>query len=313
MALAGEKVTWKHRVEYAGWQLVTGGLKLVPRRGMIAFADGAGWAMYYLLRLRRDVIDEQLAFALGEKYSENERRRIGCKSWQNCVLTFFEFVQPNPMGSAGWDDLREQEGFEEYCKPFLDTGKNAIIITAHIGNWEALGGLGTREGVELAAVAKPMHNPLVNDSILRSRARRGLEVLQIKRSMKIIIDAAKANKWVALVGDQDARRNGVFVDFFGRPASTAPGAAYFACKLNIPVLPSFCVRINDSGRHLKVIFMPPIYPNPDAPRDEEIKRITQEHTLALERVIRRYPSDYFWLHRRWKTQPKKTGTKTGTD
>ena len=261
--------------------------------------------MYRLFRVRRNVVDAQLAIAYGNSLNGAELRRIGCQSWQNCVLTFFEFLQPNPFGSAGWDEFREQEGFEEYCKPILDAGNNAFIITAHIGNWEALGSLGNREGVNLAAVAKPMHNPLVNNSILKSRAHRGLQVLQIKSSMKGIVDAARAGAWVAFVGDQDARRHGIFVDFFGRPASTAPGAAHFAYKMNMPILPAFCVRINDSSRHLKVIFMPPIYPNQDADKETELVRMTQEHTSALEQVIRRYPGDYFWLHRRWKTKPKK--------
>ena len=302
--MARDRTTVLHYIEYGAWQFVAGCLKIIPRFVMIPLADLAGWMMYHILRVRRDVVDEQLELAFGETMSEDERKAIGSKSWQNCVLTFFEFLQPDPIGSEGWDKL-QQEGFEEYCKPLLDDKKNALILTAHIGNWEALGTLGDREGVGLAAVAKAMHNPLVNNSILKSRAKRGLEVLQIKTSMKGIVDAARAGKWVAFVGDQDARRRGIFVDFFGKPASTAPGVAHFAVRLGMPILPSFCVRVPDSTRHLKVIFYPPIYPNSDADRDEEIHRMTQLHTKALEDVIRKYPSDYFWLHRRWKTKPKK--------
>lgn len=297
-------VTFLHWFEYAGWLVVTGVLKLIPRGGMIFFADIFGWMMYRVLKVRRDVMDSQLRMALGNEKSPEELDRIGRKNWQNFVLTFFEFLQPNSIGSAGWDKFREQEGFDEYCKPFLESGQNVFIITAHMGNWEALGGLGKREGVGLAAVAKPMHNEMVNKSILKSRARRGLEVLQIKLSMKSIVEAAKAGKWVAIVGDQDARRHGLFVDFFGRPASTAPGVAHFARLLDMPVLPSFCVRLNDRGRHLKVIFAPPIYPDQAADREEDALRITQAHTKALEEVIRRYPEDYFWMHRRWKTKPR---------
>jgi KDO2-lipid IV(A) lauroyltransferase len=267
-------------------------------------ADSAGWLMYHILRIRRDTIDEQLEMAFGNELSNAERQAIGCKSWQNCVLTFFEFLQPSPWLSKGWDEFRAQEGYDEYCEPLKKSHGSAFVITAHIGNWEALGSLAEREHVQLAAVAKAMHNPLVNNYILKSRAKRGLEVLQLKGNMKGIVDAARAGKWVAIVGDQDARRSGIFVDFFGRPASTAVGAAHFAWKLDKPLLPSFCVRLPDAGRHLKLVFMEPVYPDPTADRDEEMKRITQLHTRALEEVIRRYPSDYFWLHRRWKTKPK---------
>src|SRR5690606_14670685 len=109
---------------------------------------------------------------------------------------------------------------------------------------------------------------------LKTRAEHGLEVLQVKASMKAVIDAARAGKWVAILGDQDARRRGIFVNFFGRPASTAPGIAHFSHLMNLPVLPAFCVRINDSQRHLKVIYAPPIYPDKAADRDVDIHRIT---------------------------------------
>lgn len=297
-----------HRLEYAGWMLVTGGLKLIPRRGMILIADVAGWLLYYVARVRRDVIDSQLRMALGDEKSPGELTRIGCQSWQNVVLTFFEFLQPEPIGSAGRDEFLEMEGYEEYCRPLIKSGQPAFIVTAHMGNWEALGGLAPHHGVHLAAIAKPMHNELVNNSILKTREKRKLEVLQIKVSMKAVIDAARAGTWVAIVGDQDARRRGIFVDFFGRPASTAAGAAHFSHLMDLPVLPAFSVRLNDAQRSLKVIYLPPIYPDESVDRDADIHRITQEHTKALEDVIRRYPQDYFWLHRRWKTQPKKKAT-----
>jgi KDO2-lipid IV(A) lauroyltransferase len=74
--------------------------------------------------------------------------------------------------------------------------------------------------------------------------------------------------------------------------------------MNLPILPVFCVRLRDPARSLRLIFCPPIHADQSLDRDEDIRRITQEHVHALESVIRRYPEDYFWLHRRWKTKPK---------
>ncbi len=301
------RITFLHRLEYIGWLTITALLRLVPRRGMIIFADAAGWALYHVFKLRRDVIDSQLQASLGHDSGHN-LTTIGCRSWQNAVLTFFEFVQPDPIGSAGWDDYPDRIGFEQNAKPLIDGNQAGIILTAHIGNWESLGRLAQNVGVPVAAVAKPMHNQLVNNSILKSRARHGFEVLEIKRTMKAIPDALRSGKWVAILGDQDARRRGIFVNFFGRPASTAPGAARFARMLNCPVLPAFSVRSDTPDRQLKVIFAEPIWPDLDADPDSDVLRITQEHTSALEDVIRQYPADYFWLHRRWKTQPKKPKT-----
>lgn len=284
--------------------LVAGVLKIVPRPLMIWSADVFGWLMYRVFRVRRQTVDSQLKLALGDTYNDKELEAIACKSWQNCVLTFFEFLQPSPLLSKGWDEFRDEEGYEEYCAPLLREHGNVIVITGHIGNWEAMGSLSKRENVGLAAVAKAMHNSLVDAHILKTRAARGLEILQVKGNMKNIVSAIKAGKWVAIVGDQDARRRGIFVEFFGRPASTATGAAYFSYLLGKPLMPTFCVRLPGRGRHLKLIFTEPIYPDRSADRDEEVLRMTQLHTSALEKIIRQYPADYFWLHNRWKTKPK---------
>jgi KDO2-lipid IV(A) lauroyltransferase len=293
-----------HYIEFIGWQAVKVVLKIVPRKLMICFADIAGWLMYYVLRVRRAEIDQQLTLAFKDTLSPKQINQIGLRTWQNTVLTFFEFLQPDPIGSKGWDDFIDREGYEEHCVPFIRAGENPLVVTGHLGNWEAMGKMVERERIPIAAVAKPMHNPLVNASIERSRARRGLEVLPLKASMKGIVDAIRKGKWVAFVADQDARRAGIFVEFFNRPASTATGVAQFAYRLNKPMLPTFSVRKHDAQRTLMMVFQPPIYPDPEADKESEIYRMTQEHTRALEDVVRRYPESYFWLHRRWKTQPK---------
>jgi Kdo2-lipid IVA lauroyltransferase/acyltransferase len=311
------KSSFQHYVEYFAWLAVAGVLKFVPRPVQILLADAAGWLFYVVLRVRRSSVDEHLEIAFGKTKTSQERKRIGRRSWQNSVLTFLEFLQPNPMGSRGWDDFPEHEGYEEYAVPLKKKGGNGFIITGHMGNWEVMGKLGERDNVEFAAVAKAMHNPLVNEMILESRKARGLQILQLQSNMKGIVDAIRAGKWVVFVGDQDARHRGIFVDFFGKPASTAEGPAHFAYKMGLPLLPIFCVRLHKKGRPLKVIIMKPIYPDQSADRDGEVRRITQLHTNALEEVVTRFPADYFWLHRRWKTQPKQrkqaSGAQRSTD
>lgn len=278
---------------------------------MVFIADSVGWLLYGVLRVRRTVIDEQLRIAFGDSITRSRLNVIGMQAWQNAVLTFFEFLQPEPLAAVGWDAFEHREGYAEHVLPLLERG-NALILTGHIGNWEALGRLGPERNFQISAVAKPMHNPLVNHAILKARARRGLEVLSTAGSLKKIVGAARDGKWVAFLGDQDARRHGIFVDFFGQPASTAEGPAYFAWKLNLPLLPAFCVRDRDRHRKLKLVVLPPIMPDPSQDRDVEIRRITRLHVEALESVIRQYPGDYFWLHRRWKTKPKRKGNKHET-
>ena len=301
--MARDKITIQHRFELIGWNLVSGLLRLLSRRATVHLADGAGWLFYHLFRVRRHLIDSQLAIAFPDE-SSDWRQRTGCRSWQNSILTFFEFLRPQSLAEAGGDDFADQEGFDEYARPLKTNPGNGLLVTGHLGNWEAMGRMAIRENVRIAAVAKPMHNPLINDVINSSRHKTGLELLMVKGNMKGIVDAAKQGKWVAFVGDQDARRRGMFIDFFGRPASTAGGPAYFAYTLNLPLLPVYCVRRTDALRGVKLIVHPPIWPDLAADREEEILRLTKAHTASLEQIVRQHPEDYFWLHNRWKTRPK---------
>lgn len=298
-------ITFLHRIEYVAWQIASLGLRLLPRGAAVISADLVGWMGYHVFRVRRNTVDGQLKIAFGDTKTEDELRKIGCKSFQYSVLTFFEFVQPKLMGN-GINIFSSDEGFEEFGRPLFENPAYGLAVSGHIGNWEAMGTLVKREHIQLAAVAKPMHNPLVNRVIVDARKKIGVDVLQVKNSMKGIVDALRKKKWVAFIGDQDARRRGIFVDFFGKPASTATGVAYFSIKMDIPILPMFCVRNSDSRRTLKLIVCEPIYPRKvdKALMDQEIARITELHTKVLEELIKLYPENYFWLHQRWKTKPK---------
>lgn len=298
-------VTFQHRVEFACWKGMAFLLDFFPRELCIKLADVLGWLAYKVFKIRRKTIDQQLRMAFGKEKSDAEIQRIACKSLQNTVMTFFEFLQPRLLDNRG-KVFEEEEGFDENIRPFLIAGKNAIVSTGHIGNWEAMGILGRRENVKLAAVAKAMHNPLVNEEIVSSRKDMGLQVLQVKSSMKSIVDAFRKNSWVAFVGDQDARRRGIFIDFFNTPASTATGTAYFSLKMGVPIVPVYCIRMTDKRRSLKLICLEPIWPQTveKDQEEEEILRLTRLHTEALEKVVRKYPENYFWLHQRWKTRPK---------
>lgn len=303
------KPTISHRLEYLGWSVMAALLRFLPRWAMVSLANAAGALLYDVFRVRRRAIDEHLAIAFGESHTPAQRRRIGRRTWQNAVLTFFEFIQPSPLFSPGWDTFPVREGVENAAPWF--GGKAAIIVTGHIGNWEATGAILEGYGIQSSALAKPLHNPLVQERVLKERARYStLEIILTQSSLKRVVDAARTGRWITFLADQDARRNGIFIDFFGRPASTATGPALFAYRLNLPILPIFCYRVNRPGRPLGMVFYPPIYPDPQAPREEEIRRLTEAHVRALEDVIRQHPEDYFWLHRRWKTKPKNQGSVT---
>jgi KDO2-lipid IV(A) lauroyltransferase len=154
-------------------------------------------------------------------------------------------------------------------------------------------------------LAKPIHNRLIQERILsQRRSIPGVEIILTSNSMKAVVQCVREGRHVGFVADQDARRNGIFVPFFGRPASTARGPAVFSYKLGLPLVPLFMVRDSSQQLRLKVVAGTPILPDGTAAEDQEIERITAAHTAQLEAVIRQYPEDYFWMHNRWKTRPK---------
>ena len=131
----------------------------------------------------------------------------------------------------------------------------------------------------------------------------GLELLDKNADYALILDMLGQGIGLGMVGDQDAGPRGMFVNFFGRPASTFKSIALLCLEYNAPIMIFGAVRVGHPMQyviHLEDLILPEDYADrPDAPR-----AITERYTQALERLIRRHPEQYFWLHRRWKTQPK---------
>ncbi|HSG29870.1 MAG TPA: lysophospholipid acyltransferase family protein, partial [Candidatus Krumholzibacterium sp.] len=117
-----------------------------------------------------------------------------------------------------------------------------------------------------------------------------------------IFSSLRKNRLVALLSDQDARRHGIFVDFFGTPASTYPGAAQFSYRSGAPVV--FCYIVRGSDESHEAVFLPPVHPDTARSREEEVVRLTAAHVKALEDAVKEHPDHYFWAHRRWKSSPK---------
>jgi KDO2-lipid IV(A) lauroyltransferase len=120
--------------------------------------------------------------------------------------------------------------------------------------------------------------------------------------MKTLVAAHRAGWFLGFAGDQDARKKGVFIDFFDRPASTALGAAYFAYKMKVPLAPVFVTRLSNGKYRVEREELIPIPEDMD--KNEAVEEMTRQHMARLEKRIRERPEQYWWFHRRWKTRPK---------
>lgn len=188
-----------------------------------------------------------------------------------------------------------------YFFEVLGKGKGAIILTAHIGNFDLLCMAATLKGVPLTIISKELKPRALNDFWMGARRRYGMKTVPHHGSARACLKVLRGREALGFVFDQNMKRSeGIFVDFFGRPACTTPGLAFMSAASGAPVIPVFAVRKPD-GRHLVIVR--DAVEAPPARDASTIAGYTRLYTRLLEDTIREYPEQWFWLHRRWKTRP----------
>jgi Kdo2-lipid IVA lauroyltransferase/acyltransferase len=293
-------VTARDRLEYAavrGGQAVVCALPAGAARGLGAFL---GDVAFSVLRVRRAVTMRQLSRALGPAHTERELQRIAREAYRNFGRMTFEYARfPRLTKREVEATVRVTGG--EHLTEALAGGKGAILVAAHFGNWELAATLAMK-GYPVSFLVGEQHNTLVDGLMNRLRQRFGVETIPLTGSLRGVFRALRANRIVAMLSDQDAGKSGIFVDFFGMPASTPYGPARFAIATGAPLVPGVAVR--HPGGHHELVIAPTIAPaTPGMPPEEAARLLTQAYTSVFEDFIRRHPDHYFWMHRRWKTRP----------
>lgn len=279
-----------------GWVLarlpVTFGLWLGRRLGDLAYWTVAG---------RRAVVRRNLDLAFGRDRTADELRWLCRRNFQHLGMTLTEvatflFTPPSVLLSRV-----SVEGME-HLRSAMARGKGALLLTAHFGNWELLAAAHVLTGFRLSVVARPPDQPALERIAARLRARSGVQLINKRRALPEVLSALRSQRMVGILLDQNAsRREGVFVSFFGVPASTSKGLALLALKTGAPVVPVFIHREAD-GRH-RVIVDPPVRLRLTGDRERDVLEATAAFTRIIEDKIRRWPEQWFWVHRRWKTRP----------
>jgi KDO2-lipid IV(A) lauroyltransferase len=197
--------------------------------------------------------------------------------------------------------LVEVEGLE-HLERAATPGRGVLLLTAHLGNWELLAAAHVLTGRPLSEVVRPLDQPVLDRLVARLRRRTGVEVIPKQRGLRGILDALRRGRMVGILLDQNASRaEGVFVPFFGTPASTSRGMALAALRSGAPVLPVF-IRRGPDGRH-RVQIQPEVL----RPVNRDPTAFTAALTAAIEAEVRRVPEQWLWAHRRWRTRPPGEG------
>ncbi|SMC38642.1 lysophospholipid acyltransferase family protein [Sporomusa malonica] len=188
----------------------------------------------------------------------------------------------------------------EHLEAALKLGRGAVLATAHSGNWELLGAALAMHGFPLVAVVQRQTNAAMDSFINEYRTKAGMHVTY-KQGVREMVKLLCSGKIIGLLMDQDNHRDGVFIEFFSRPASTPQGAAALGRLNNAPIVPAF-ITTNPDGTHTAIIH-PHLIVEKTADRDYDIRITTQRLTQIIENHVRKYPHEWFWLHNRWKTPP----------
>ena len=257
-------------------------------------------SLWYRLDARhRRITLRNLEFAYGPELTPEARERLAREVFRQFVLFGFEVLE---LLLAPLSHIRRKVIIvgQEHLAAALAQGRGAIAIAAHAGNWEyTVMGYGLQYGPEVV-VGRELDHPLARRLARYLRERAGNRMIDKQRGLKEIMRHLKQNHTVGIVIDQNtAADEGVLVDFFGHPARTTPVAALLA-RRGVPVLPTLSRRLPD-GRHLMVIF-PPIPMEKTGDTQADLQRHLELQSRAIEAWVRAEPSQWLWLHRRWKNQ-----------
>jgi len=200
-------------------------------------------------------------------------------------------------------DLVEVVGREHFDKAHA-TGRGILFFTGHFGSWEVFNLLPPAFGFGMNILVRRIDNPLVENYVDRMRTRFGSVTLDKTRAARTMFRVLENGQLLGILADLNVQeKEGVFVDFFGVPASTTTSIAKLAVKTNAIVLPAFAVW-EESKKKYVVYLEPPIGYTPDDNSPESIKALTQKITATVEKYVRRYPEQWLWIHKRWNTRPK---------
>jgi len=304
-------LAFRHRVEYFLFQIVVCIVDALPPRATVRAAESLAWCLHYLLPAkvtRYPVARENLIRAFGNQYNEAERSRIVYGMWVHLFRLVAEMIQSHRR--LHLNTYREIIEFGDLtrCNEALLSGRPIILLGGHFGNWEVGMSVFGIWGFPMGVVARDLDNPHLDQWFHRYRQATGHRLMAKKGDFDEMLTLIKKGGNLAMLCDQDAGPRGLFVDFFGQPASTFKSLALLAIEYDALVVVGTTARCPDNFAERRwfrfevtneIVIDPRNYPGANA-----VREITQDYTHALENAIRRHPEQYFWVHRRWKSEPK---------
>lgn len=278
-------------------------LGFVPISVSLWLGRQIGRAAFFFNKKRRLIAYANLKSAFAKEKSPKELKGITKRVYQNLVQTFMEILNLTKVNRKYVDNYVEVVNMDR-IRNAAKSGRGTILLTGHFGDWELSSLVSSVEGFPIMVLAREQKMKRMNELLNQLRESNGCKVIRKGMSTKNILRALYERNIVGILSDQDAGRNGVFVDFFGRPASCHSGPFEIAQRTNSLILPNFIVRTK--GPCHKLFLEEYIDLKDVSSSKDDIKQSLQEFTTLLESYIRKYPDQWLWLHKRWKSTPART-------
>lgn len=301
----------RHRLEFLVFQLLVCAIDCLSPRAAARLAEQIAWFVHYGLprKLTRfAVARDNLRKAFGERYSDVEIDQLVYRMWVHLFRTVAEIVQSTRK--LHMSSYRRSIQFADFTRTndAVCSGRRVLVLGGHFGNWEIGPALFGLWGFPMGIVAREMDNPYLHEWFRKNRELTGHRLMLKSGGYDDMTTLLAKGGNLGLLCDQDAGPRGLFVDFFGTPASTFKSIALLALEYDALIIVGYSIRLPDnfdeSGWSRFEVGCEALIDPRDVTGNDPVREITQQYTSALERAVCRAPEQYFWVHRRWKSEPR---------
>jgi len=290
--------SFRHRVEYRMVAIVRGLIRMMPEVMVGGTGAMLGRLVFLLDRRHRQIAQRQLQAAFPRK-SPAECRAIARATFVHFGRLLVSVLRFGGLSREQMSARVEYEGLER-VKAALAGGKGVLIFTGHFGYWELQGLAHALVMPPISVLARPLDNPRLHELLERIRSATGNQVIYKQGALRKVLRALEQNEGVAILADQHVQSaDAVTVDFFNRPAATAPVLATLALRTGAPLIPAFALPL--PGGRYRMIYEHPVE-MPSATSEDPVRELTQRCTDVLEMYVRRHPDLWLWMHRRWRDE-----------
>lgn len=290
----------KHYLEFIAVKILAKIVILLPWKINYWLADRLGEISYIFLAKRRSLTIDNLTQAFKDEYDKKEIRRLAINTFRNFAKNIIEFISLSKINKDNVNNFVTINGLENLQKA-KKKKKGVIILSSHLGNWELMAKALILKGYPITIMVRRQKNKLVEKVIEYQRSNSKIKTISHTLASKEIFNLLKNNEIIGMIADQDGGEKGIFINFFGRQASTIPSPVVFTIRSQAELIPLFDIRQKDN--HHQIIIEPAYQLINTSNIKNDIINNTQRLTNKLESYIRQYPDQWLWLHNRWATKP----------